>query len=156
MEAIKGYLLSVTAAALVCGIVTTLGGKSSGISKLLKLLCGLFLAATVVKPLVDVKIGDIWDFAENLTVSSDAAVAMGENVAAEEMERIIKQKTQTYILDKAKALGADVTVEVSLEGYIPSSVTVKGDLSPYVKSNLSASIARELNIPPEEQVWIRY
>jgi hypothetical protein len=154
MDAIKDYLLTVTAAALVCGIVTGLAGKSS-ISKLLKLLCGLFLAATVIKPAVDVRIENIYDFTENLAADSEKAVSQGEYVASEEMKRIIKQKTETYILDKAKALGAEITVEVVLEDYIPASVTIMGNISPYAKSNLSAIIGQELDIPPEEQIWKR-
>ena len=71
------------------------------------------------------------------------------------MKRIIKQKTETYILDKANALGAEITVQVVLEDYIPAGVTIMGDVSPFVKSNLSASITQELNIPPEEQIWKR-
>jgi hypothetical protein len=154
MDAIKDYLLTVTAAALVCGIVTGLAGKSS-ISKLLKLLCGLFLAATVIKPAVEVRIENIYDFTENLAADREIAVSQGEYVASEEMKRIIKQKTETYILDKAKALGAEITVEVVLEDYIPASVTIMGDISPYAKSNLSAIIGQELDIPPEEQIWKR-
>lgn len=155
MDAIKGYLLSITAAALVCGIVISLTGKKGSISKLMKLLCGLFLAATVIKPVVDVRIENIYDFTENLSAQGEMAVAQGENVAAEEMKRIIKQKTETYILDKANALGAEITVQVVLEDYIPAGVTIMGDVSPFVKSNLSASITQELNIPPEEQIWKR-
>ena len=155
MEAFKDYLLSVTAAALICGIVSSLAGKNSGISKLVKLLCGLFLAATVIKPLVDVRIENIYDFTDSLTDGSDLAVSQGENMASEEMKRIIKQKTETYILDKAKALGLDITVDVTLEDYVPVSVTITGDVAPYAKTDLGASIAQELDIPLEDQIWIR-
>ena len=154
MFAIKDYLLSVTAAALVCGIVTSLAGKGS-ITKLLKLICGLFLTATVIKPAVDVRVENIYDFAENLNADSEMVVSQGEYVASEEMKRIIKQKTETYILDKAKALGAEITAEVVLEDYIPAGVTIMGDISPFAKSNLSATIAQELGISPEEQIWKR-
>ena len=156
MDAIKEYLLSITAAAMICGIASSLAGKNSSVSKLIKLLCGLFLAAAVIKPLVDVRIVNIYDFAESLTTSSVLAVSQGESMAAEEMKRIIKQKTETYILDKANTLGADIAVEVVLEDYVPVSVTIMGDISPFVKTNLSASITQELDIPPEEQIWKRY
>ena len=155
MDAIKGCLLSVTAAALICGVVSGIAGKNGSISKLMRLLCGLFLAATVIKPLVDVRIENIYDFADNLSFSSDTVVSQGEKVAAGEMKRIIKQKTETYILDKANALGANISVEVILEDYIPVSVTIIGDISPYAKSSLSASITQELDIQPEEQIWKR-
>ena len=156
MESIRDYLLSVTAAALICGIISTLTGKTSNISKVLKLLCGLFLAATVIKPLINMKVDNIYSFTESLTVSSDLAVMQGEKIASDEMKRIIKEKTEAYILDKANALGAQVAVEIVLEEYVPVGVTVRGDISPYVRSNLADSITRELNIPAEEQIWKRY
>ena len=155
MDAIKDYLLSITAAALVCGIAISITGKNGSIPKIMKMLCGLFLAAAVIKPAVEVRIENIYDFTDNLTAKGELAVVQGENMAAEEMKRIIKQKTETYILDKANALGAEITVQVVLEDYIPARVTIMGDVSPFVKSNLSASITQELNIPPEEQIWKR-
>ncbi len=155
MEFIKDYLLSVTAAALICGIVVSLAGKSS-ISKLVKLLCGLFLAAAVIKPVIDVKLENIYSFTDNLAVNSELSVAAGEKMASDEMKRIIKEKSEAYILDKAKALGAEITVEIALKDYVPAGVTIIGDISPFVKSSLTASIAQELNIPPEEQIWKRY
>ena len=155
MDAIKEYLLSVTAAAVICGLVTTLVGKSGSISDLLKLLCGLFMCATVIKPAVDVKLDDVYNFTDQLAVNSDLAVSRGEEMATEEMKRIIKDRTETYILDKANALGAEVEVEITLEDVIPAGVTVTGDLSPFAKSSLAATITQDLGIPPEEQIWNR-
>ena len=155
MDAVKEYLLSVTAAALICGIVSSLAGRNSSTSKLVKLLCGLFLASAVLKPLVDVRIDNIYDFADGVALNGDIAVSQGEKMASEEMKRIIKQKTETYILDKANALGLDIAVVVTLEDYTPTTVTITGDVSPYAKADLCASIAQELDIPPEEQIWIR-
>ena len=154
MDAIRSYLLSVTAAALVCGIVSSFAGKGN-LSKICKLLCGIFLAAAVLKPVVDIKLGDIYAFTDTLTVSGDLAVSQGEKFAADEMNRIIKQKTEAYILDKAKTLGAEISVEVTLNDYVPVGVTVVGEVSPFVRSSLSTSIAQELNISPEEQIWKR-
>lgn len=155
MDGIKEYLLSVTAAALICGMFTSLAGKNSSISKLLKLLCGLFLAATVIKPALDVRIDNIYAITDSLTQEGDAAVAAGEKMAAQEMKRIIKEKTETYILDKAKSLRAEISVQVELEEYTPIRVTVMGDIAPFARSELSACIAQELGIPSEEQIWKR-
>ena len=155
IETMKSYLISVTAAALICGALCSLVGNSGSISKLLKLLCGLFLTATVIKPVVDVELEDIYSFVEGLSVSSEQAVFNGKEIAADEMERIIKEKTAAYILDKAKTLGAELEVEVVLEDLVPVRVNVTGDVSPFAKSNLSACICQDLGIPPEEQVWNR-
>lgn len=153
MEGVRDYLLSVTAAALICGSVGCLAGKNGGISRLMKLLCGMFLAAAVIRPVVDVKIDDLSIFTDRLSVDAELAVARGEEMASDEMKRIIKEKSETYILDKAKLLGADITVEVILEDVIPAGVTLTGNISPFAKTSLAASIAQDLGIPLEEQVW---
>ena len=74
-------------------------------------------------------------------------------MAAEEMEKIIKAKTEAYILDKAKNIGAEISAEISLNDLVPTGITVVGNLSPYARSSLAAIITHELNIPPEAQIW---
>ena len=155
MEAIRDYLFSVTAAALICGAVSCIIGKNGGISKLLKLLCGIFLAAAVIKPVVDVKIDDLSFFSNRLGVDADQVVAIGKEMAADEMNRIIKEKSEAYILDKAMSLGAKVEVMIKLENSVPTGITVKGDVSPFLKSQLSACIIQDLGILQEDQIWIR-
>lgn len=155
MESIKAYLLSVTAAALICGLLNGLTNNKGSIHKIIKLLCGIFLAASVIRPVVDMRIDDVYWFTENLTVSSELAVTHGEKIAADDMKRIIKEKTEAYILDKAKALGTEIAVDVTLQDCIPERVTIVGNVSPFVKSSLSESITQDLNIPAEEQIWKR-
>ena len=152
MEAIKDYLISVTAAALICGVISSLTGKSIS-SKLLKLLSGLFLAAVVIKPVVEMKVNDIFAFTDEIAVNGDLAVSQGERMAEEEMKRIIKDKCEAYILDKAKALGAEITVEVTLDDYVPVQVILDGNVSPFIKSSIATTITEEMNIPLEEQIW---
>ena len=153
MEAIRDYLLSVTAAALICGIVNSLSENNGSVSGMLKLLCGLFLAAVVLKPAVDIKLKDIYAITDRLEIDSRQVIASGEEIADEEMKRIIKEKSEAYILDKAKALGMEIDAEIILEDLVPARVIVTGNLSPFAKSSLSASITQELAIPPEEQIW---
>lgn len=155
MDAIRDYLLSVTAAALICGAVSSLVGKKGSLSTLLKLLCGIFLAATVIKPAVDLRIEDLSHISNLLPMDAEQAVANGKEMAAKEMNRIIKEKAEAYILDKAMSLGAEVEVTIELENSVPAGITVKGDVSPFVKSKLSACITQDLGIVQEEQIWIR-
>lgn len=153
MGVFKEYLLAITAAAVICGFVTALAGGKGATAKLLRLLCGLFMATTVIKPLVDIQIADIRYFADQLTVDADLAVQSGEEVATAEMKSIIKEKTETYILDKAKSFGAELEVEVALDGVVPTSVILSGNISPFAKVSLSETISQELGIVPEAQVW---
>lgn len=153
MEAIKEYLLSISAAAVVCGLVSALAGGKGATGKLLRLLCGLFMAATAIKPIVDIQIADIRNFADQLTVDADLAVSNGEEIASAEMKRIIKEKTETYILDKAKTLGAELKVEVTLDGMVPAAVTLTGNISPFAKVSLCETIMQDLGIALEAQAW---
>jgi hypothetical protein len=71
-------------------------------------------------------------------------------------ERIIQQ-TQAYILDKARSLDAELTVEVFLgDGTIPVPIGVRleGNISPYARKLLSQMLQDDLGIPAEEQIWI--
>ena len=155
MEPIREYLLSVTAAALICGVVRGFAGKGGATAKLLKLLCGIFLAVTVIRPVVNIKLDDFYDFTDRLSAEGEMAVAMGEEMASDEMKRIIKEKAEAYILDKAKLLGAEIQVEVFLEDLVPAAAVMSGNISPFAKSSLSESIYKDLDIPAEEQIWNR-
>ena len=155
MELIKEYLLSITAAALICGVISSLTSKNASISKLMQLLCGLFLAITVIRPVVEVQLDNIDSFTELLVVDGEIAASTGKEMAAEEMKRIIKEKTEAYILDKAKSLGAEIEVEVTLEDFVPTGAIITGSVSPFARSSLITSISQDLGIPPEGQIWNR-
>jgi hypothetical protein len=60
-------------------------------------------------------------------------------------------------LDKATALGAEISVQVHLSGDAlpaPNGVTVEGAISPYGKTKLSGILEKDLGIPMEAQTWI--
>ena len=156
MGSIQQYLLSVICITIACGIVQQLltGGKHTGV---VRIITGLMVTITVLHPLVNLK-----DFSFDLgidQITSDGAwiVEEGERMAADMAADIIKESTAAYISDKASALGASVSVDVELTENtppIPSRVTLKGDLSPYVKKQLSAYMQKELGISEDAQIWI--
>lgn len=155
MEGIRAYLLSVSAAALLCGIANRFLGKNTAAAAA-KILTGLFLTLTVLQPLGK------WDpsLLENLTFDlSDAgeqAVAQGEKQTQKALAQCIKEETAAYILEKARELKADihVTVEVS-EGRIPvpTGVQISGTVSPYARTRLQTIIEEQLGIAKENQRW---
>ena len=156
MEAIRQYLLSVVAAAIICGVTTNLLGKKGTFGAVLKLLTGLFLAITVVSPLTKIQLIDFYEYADNLSIESGALTQQGQTMANEELRAIIKSRTEAYILDKAASMGSDLRVEVKLSDSDPpqpASVTIEGAVSPYAKQRLKELIANELGIPEENQVW---
>lgn len=157
MEAIREYLIGVTAAALVCALVTRLQGKGT-VGAVIRLMAGLFMALAVVSPWLDIRLDGLVDFTSDLQLEADALAAQGENSAREAMAEVITGQTRTYILDKAASLGASLTVEVALTAQelpVPRAVTLRGSISPYAKQELSAYIAVNLGIGTEAQTWIQ-
>ena len=77
--------------------------------------------------------------------------------AAQEQAKIIKEQSQAYILDKAVSLGADISVAVTVSETTPPTpieITVKGAVSPYVKTVLKDYLKEQFGIPEEAQKWI--
>lgn len=153
MEALRQYILSVVAAALLCGLVT--GVMPSGRAKqIIRMVCGLFLAYTVLQGLTGME----WRMPHWTDLAADdarQAAALGESIGEEARAKIISEQTRAYILDKAADLGLALEAEVTLnEGLVPRSVTIRGQAAPYERRQLQSTIALELGIPKEKQQWI--
>lgn len=152
MTAVKGYILSVTAAAMVCAIVSRLAGKN-GTGTIIKVLSGLFLTLTVLKPLVQLEINRVSFIAETFHEQAEEAAAYGELASKKMLDGIITEELQAYILDKAKEFGVEPEVELELTDGIPSGIRLSGNVSPYSRSQLSQWLREELGIPLEAQFW---
>lgn len=157
MSFVRDYIIHLTAAALICAVMIRFTRKSGVLGVLIKLLCGLFLAYSIVKPVQQVEFQGIEDFASGLREDADQAVQWGENATAQAWAESISQGTEAYILEKARAMNVELAVEVELsddEVPVPASVSLTGHVAPYVKTVLSDMISQNLNIPKEKQIWI--
>lgn len=156
METIRQYLLSLTAAAVLCGIITTLVPGKGASQKLVKLLSGLLLTLAALQPVARLDLNKFltnWDFALS---QGEYAAADGEIIARDAMAKLIKDNCEAYILDKATEFGLRITAQVSLNGEEipkPVSVVIVGSASPYAKSQLQRIISDDLGIPKEAQTW---
>ena len=156
MDVLRGYILSAVAAAVLCAVVNGLIGKKSTNSAAVKMLTGLFLAVTVLAPWVDFRLTDLGLWTADVGSMADVAVAQGEEMAQDALASIIKRNTEAYILDKAASMALKIEVEVMLGSTnppLPDKVYLKGAVSPYAKGVLSQSIALDLGIPEEKQIW---
>lgn len=156
MEGIRQYLLTIVAAAVLCGIITNLLDKKGAFAAIIKLLTGLFLAVTVISPWSKVQIMDFSVYASGLSAQAEEAAGYGHSVALEEISAIIKSQTEAYILDKAASTGLGLTVTVTVSGSDPPqpyAVILRGAVSPYAKQQLQRIIASDLGIPEERQSW---
>lgn len=152
MDRLELYILSISAAAMVTGILCGILGDGTG-KELVKMLCGLLILFTVLKPLRDV---DLTQLQSQLTIHTGEAVdtvKLGKEMAAEEMKGIIKQRAEAYILDKAASLQTAIDIDIRVEEMIPTAATVSGKISPYSKLQLQRILEDDLGIIRENQVW---
>ena len=157
VDRLRTYLLTVIVAALICSILTALPGKNSTVQSLRKTLCGIFMAVTLLSPIVDLQLPDLQNYLDAFRWDAAQAVDMGQSVTRESLAQLIKQQTAAYILDKAVDMGAEVEVEVTLSDdstQVPCAVTITGMVSPYLKQRLSEMIEEDLQIKREDQHWI--
>lgn len=154
MDNMKAYLLSIIAVALISSIITSI--VKSKHTKLIKTLCGVFIAVTVFSPVIHLNVLDYQGYYLDLEKDARDTVEEGKRKAAKETESIIKAQTEAYILNKAAAIGADVYVTVTVsetEPQQPVFVEISGDISPYLKTRLGEIIAADIGVPKEAQFW---
>lgn len=156
-QLVREYILSICAAAILCAIAVRLPGKDALTGKALRIVTGLFMLFTLLRPFADIRL-DRWDgYFGSYQDSAASAVADGEAYAYDAVCRGIKEQLGAYILDKAASLGAELTVEITLlEGMPPelTEIILCGEISPYAKSQLTDILIRELGLEDEELRWI--
>lgn len=155
MNGLGRYILSVICAALIAGILRSMAGKGT-MEPFVNLLCGVFLALTVIAPAARVDMDTLLDL--SLFETQESVFSQEGVFAARQalMERI-KRETESYILDKAKALGGEVTVDVSLsedDMPVPISAALAGPISSYAKYKLEEMLQTDLGISKENIRWI--
>lgn len=156
MESIRQYVISVTAAAILCGILKSVLPGKDAMAGMLRLITGIFLAFTVIKPLAQVELADLPVLSSDYLSEAQAASADGEKIASDAMAAIIKQQAEAYILDKARSMNLRLTVTVTVsDDTLPTPVGVRlsGAVSPYARSCLERVIEEDLGIAKENQIW---
>ena len=156
MQDIGKYILSVGMAALVVALITEFSDKKSSSGILIRMVCGLFLTFTVINPLTEMNFEILETFSGSYSHDAEAAVTMGTEKAEDSLREIIKQETETYILDKAQSYGCTVEVEVAVgKGTVPKpeSVTISGQISTDARKALEEMLETELGISKEYQQW---
>lgn len=147
----KEYVLSLTCACILVAVVESIGLGKAG-----KLLSGLFLALVVLCPIRDVRLGELWQSPEEFYREGQALAASAEEDARRSICDIIIDRTRSYILDEAEALGAKVTVEaIALDetSLTPIRVELGGTVTPYARSCLSDFLEKDLGIGKEGIAW---
>lgn len=154
MTEIPSYIMSVTAAAVLCAVVGVLAGDGTA-GKLLKLMTGIVMAVVVIRPIAGIGTVNLNRYLEQLNLDALEAVAEGSEYTREETASRIKQELESYILGKAASLSAEITVEVTLhdQTMLPVSAVITGRVSPYAKGVMEDVFAEDLGIPTEALTW---
>ena len=159
MDALRSWVLGLTAGALVCSVLAALAPKGKN-GAAFRLACGLVTAVLLLGPLRN------FDFA-SCAARLAAGRRAGESLAAEAAEEgrqrrleVIGQECGAYIWDKAADLGVEnFTVRVTVREESgtglpqPYSAVLGGEAADAKKAELSRWIEGELGIPRERQKW---
>ncbi len=156
MQGIREYLLSITAAAIICAVAKHIVGEKGSGSKIIYVVTGLFMAITLISPIVNIRIGNIERYFEDFYLDANDITDFGSQMANDALADIIKQQTEAYILDEAVRLGVKMDVEVKLSDSSPPQpyqVVIEGSVSPYQRQSIIRYIVQHIGIPQEQQIW---
>ena len=154
----KAYLIEITAAAILAALIRKLAPKS-GAGRGARLGAGLLVLLCLLQPLGRFYRDGTALFSRDWGQIDPMASDEVSKEANRLMESLITQQAEAYILDKARAMGleAEVTVTVHLEDRypVPWFVTIRGSPTGQQKSALETEIQDALGIPPERQEWLQ-
>lgn len=156
MAQLGAYILSVTAGAMFCSILTTLIGKDTAIGSVIRLLTGLVMALIVIRPVLGIELSGLERYWNSFHSDAERFVAQGEEYTQNAMADQVKHAAQEKILQYASESGLDVQVSVTVEEGsvpVPSLVSVSGDAAPYARQTLTKWIAENFGIGEEDVIW---
>lgn len=156
MKDVSNYLISVVCAAMLLSIINHIFRKKGAVHGLIKMLSGVYLATVIVSPITKIKINQDYLSLDAYYQSAYLYCDDGKMLSNSKNKQLIKSNTESYIMDKAVSMNADLCVEVVMsEGdeNLYESIILKGDTSPYVKEMLSKVITNDLGISVEAQQW---
>lgn len=156
MENLTRYLLSISAAAIICALIRRMLTGKGAAATLGKILSGVFFLFTILSPLTEITWEHLMDWTVDYQVDAATAVQQGQTLAKNELDSIISERVRAYILDKASTYDAALSVSVTLSQDaipVPVAVTINGHISPYGKRQLQTMIVDDLGIPKEAQTW---
>lgn len=151
------YIYNIIIAALMVSILLAITPTKSISASLIRIVVGIFLIMIVIAPATRLQIDDMLNNLSEIDTSSAAIIAEAERYSSARQGQVIKQSVESYILNIASGLGAEISVEIQLSDDFPctpDSVRLTGPVSPMVKQRLLVVISQDLGIPEESQTWV--
>ncbi len=156
MDKIHTYLLTLTCGAVLCGLICSFFSKKNPQSTIIKFLCGLVMTILFLSPWTEFSFSDYDYLLDGLQLEANAISEEGAAFYDESYRAIIKEETQTYILDKALNLGLTVEAWVELSDTDPpkpETVILTGNASPVLREKLTKQLSTDLDMPREQLIW---
>lgn len=156
MPVLREYLLSMTAAAIICVVSQHIIDNKSAAGKIIKTISGLFLALTVISPILEINFSDLDMDIQDIQNESQAIIADEVENSQSTLESIITEQTKAYILDEAKKIDLNVEIQLVLSDTnppVPVEISISGEASPYKKKQLNNIISENLGINGEKIIW---
>lgn len=157
MEKLRLYILSVVCAALFLSILQSTLRKQGNSAILIRLVGGLFLAIVIIKPIFTLDLSNILTLPLDYAQLGNRYARQGNETSRLELESIIREQCEAYILDKASSYQMELEVEVVLSQDDlpqPEAVTLKGAVSPYQRQLLQSWLENQMGIQGAFQIWI--
>lgn len=157
MSSPREYIYTVIIAAIFVSVLQSILPGKGATSAIIHLIAGIFLLTVVISPLIKIRINRMLDYISCIETDASSIVSSAQNSTLDEIDKVIIQKAEAYILDKANNLGVNIAVEISLKSdgsSIPERIKIIGPVSPQVKKQLSALITNDLGISGEMQTWV--
>ena len=114
MDDIRQYIIGVIAAALLCGIATSLIHEKTTLGAAVKFATGMLMVLAVIQPWTKISLDFFGDWQEGISSDASNFISYGEESAMNAYRAGIKEQLQSYIQDEAKALGAELSVQITL------------------------------------------
>jgi Stage III sporulation protein AF (Spore_III_AF). len=153
MAAVRTWLTGVVAASLLISAAESLIPPGT-LRKIASLTGGLILLLVLVRPLAHLDAGE---YKLNLDAYSNAVEDRRqelEKADRSELEKLIAEKSEAYISDRAAALGISCTAEVTTKtGTDGMPYPAGAELSCAYSPELAALMEQELGIPRERQAY---
>lgn len=156
MEVIREYILSVTAASMISGILTVLLDKKGTAGAMGKMFCGVFLAITLIRPLGELSFDSVTDWLTEYERQGNQYAVEGEALKNDSVREIIKSRCEAYIQDVGADMKLTLRAQVRLDTqspYAPVSVTIFGVVPPYNKAVLEEMLERDFAVAKEQIQW---
>ena len=150
----KQYIFSILGCSLICGLFLQIIADTKKKS-LIQMICGTVITIMILSPISRIDFRELLHSSDIEQISPARYIAEGKKTAMEAKSEAMTSCCETYILDRAKILGCNVTATVTLdENFIPIFVKIVGDIEPSIQEELENILIVEMGIPKENQEWI--